>query len=83
MFKEPEAKREESLNRIRRNQMVYLAVFFKKDSLTVKIIYEIQVSVLLAETERQLDRSRNAISRVGFSENWAKENGKTIYQHIA
>ncbi len=81
MFKEPEDKREESLNRIRRNQMVYLAVFFKKDPLTVKAIYEIEPEILVAETERQLDRSRNPISHVGFSENWARTNGKLVYQN--
>lgn len=80
MFKEPEDKREESLNRIRRNQMVYFAVFFKNEPLTVKVIYEVQIDVLLAETERQLDRSGNAISHVGFSENWAKEHGKIVYE---
>ncbi len=79
MFKEPDDKREESLNRIKRNQMVYFAVFFKNEPLTVKVIYEIQIDVLLAETERQLDRSGNAISHVGFSENWARQNGRVVY----
>jgi hypothetical protein len=37
---------------------------------------------LLAETERQLDRSSNAISHVGFNENWAKKNGKIVYHDI-
>lgn len=81
MFKEPEDKREASLNRIRRNQKIYFAVFFKKDPLTVKAIYEIETNVLVVETERQLDRSRNAISHVGFLENWAKENGKIVYEN--
>ncbi|MCM8821585.1 MAG: hypothetical protein NC831_02060 [Candidatus Omnitrophica bacterium] len=80
MFKEPADKRAESLLRITRNKMIYLAIFYKKDPLRVKIIYEIEPRVLLKETERQLDRSSNKISHVGFSEEWAKQNGKVIYQ---
>lgn len=80
MFKSPVEKRNESLQRITRNRMIYLAIFYKKDSLKIKIIYEIQPDILLKETERQLDRSSNKISHVGFSEEWAKENGKIIYQ---
>ncbi len=80
MFKRPLVKREESLQRIKRNQAIYFAVFYKSNPLEVKIIYEIMPKVLLQETEKQLDRSKNAISHVGFSENWAKQNGKIVYQ---
>jgi hypothetical protein len=80
MFKEPADKREESLNRIKRNRMIYLVVFYKENPLKVKVIYEIEPEVLLTETERQLDRSRNAISHVGFPENWAEQNGRSVYQ---
>lgn len=81
MFKFPPDKRAESLSRITRNKSVYLAVFFKARPLTVKAIYEIPPVRLLAETERQLDRSRNDISHVGFSESWAAENGAAVYRH--
>lgn len=60
--------------------MIYLAIFYKKNPLKVKVIYEIQPNVLLKEAERQIDRSSNIISHVGFSEDWAKLNGKVIYQ---
>jgi len=80
MFKSPTDKRAESLYRITRNKMIYLAIFYKKNPLKIKIIYEIQPSVLLKETERQLDRSSNEISHVGFSEDWAKLNSKIAYQ---
>ena len=63
MFKKPLEKRTESLQRITRNKM----------------IYEIFPTILLKETESQLDRSANAISHVGFSEDWAKSNGKIVY----
>lgn len=80
MFKEPAQKRTESLHRITRNKKIYLAIFYKKNPLKVKVIYEIKPKVLLRETKEQLDRSSNVISHVGFSENWAKQNGKIIYR---
>lgn len=82
MFKEPSKKRTESLRRITRNKKIYLAIFYKKNPLKVKIIYEIKPKVLLMETKEQLDRSSNVISHVGFSENWAKENGKIVYRDL-
>jgi len=79
MFKKPLEKRTESLQRITRNKMIYFAIFYKNDPLKIKIIYEILPAILLKETESQLDRSANAISHVGFSEDWAKSNGKIVY----
>lgn len=80
MFKSPSNKRAESLQRITRNRMIYLAIFYKKNSLKIKIIYEIKPNTLLQETERQLNRSSNKISHVGFSEEWARMNGKIVWQ---
>lgn len=79
MFKHPPEKREESLYRIRRNKMIYFAIFYKNNPLEIKVIYEIEPEVLVAETERQLDRSSNTISHVGFTEKWAKEHSKVVY----
>ncbi len=39
-------------------------------------------NVLLQEAEKQLDRSKNAISHIGFSENWVKQNGKVVYKDV-
>ncbi len=83
MFKEPPNKRAESLNRIWRNRKVYLAIFFESNQTKIKTIYELEPSVVVVETERQLDRSRNAISHVGFSEKWARQNGVVVYQNDA
>lgn len=80
MFKTPPEKRAESLRRITRNRMIYFAIFYKKNPLKIKAIYEITPAVLLKETENQLNRSNNAISHVGFSEDWANQNGKIIYR---
>jgi hypothetical protein len=81
MFKEPPEKRLESLKRITRNRMIFFAVFYELEQTKVKVIYEIEPAILLEEAERQLDRSRNAISHLGFSEPWARRNGKAIYVH--
>ncbi len=80
MFKKPPKKRAESLYRIARNKKIYLAVFYKKNPLRVKFIYEIEPKVLLKDTKKQLDKSSNIISHVGFSEDWAKQNGRVVYQ---
>jgi len=80
MFKAPVNKRKESLRRITRNKMIYFAIFYKKDPLKIKVIYEIEPSILLKETERQLDRSANDISHVGFNEEWSAKNSKIVYR---
>ncbi|GHT41815.1 hypothetical protein FACS189443_4080 [Planctomycetales bacterium] len=80
MFKSPPEKRAESLERITRNNRIYFAVFYASDQTRCKVIYEIMPEALLAETERQLDRSSNDISHVGFSEPWVRENGKIVYE---
>lgn len=82
MFKVPPEKRQESLYRIRRNTMIYFAIFFKDNPLTVKIIYEIDPEIMVIETERQLDGSGNAISHVGFTETWARENARIVHQNM-
>ncbi|MBV5301035.1 MAG: hypothetical protein J0649_04515 [Methylococcales bacterium] len=80
MFKEPPDKREESLNRIRRNTKVFFAVFYANEQTKVKVIYEIEPEIMVEETERQLDVSRNAISHVGFTELWVKRKGCIVYE---
>ena len=80
MFKEPLEKRAESLSRIKRNQKIYFAIFYKANPLQVKVIYEIEPETMADETERQLDKSSNAISHVGFTEKWAAENAKIVFQ---
>jgi len=82
MFKGPPAKRNESLQRIRRNKRIYFAVFREENQTELKVIYELDPDVVLQETERQLNASRNAISHVGFSEAWAKRNGRVVFPKI-
>ena len=79
MFREPADRRAESLTRITRNAKIYLAVFYAANQTRCKIIYELEPNVVLAEAERQLDRSRNAISHIGLSIPWASRNGRAVY----
>lgn len=81
MFKEPPAKRQASLYRITRNQKIYFAVFYKNQPLKVKVIYELEPDIVVKETEKQLDKSKNSISHIGFSESWVKENNIIVYQN--
>lgn len=81
MFKEPDDKRQESLNRIRRNTKVFFAVFYAHEQTKAKVIYELEPEVVVRETERQLDASRNAISHVGFTESWVKRHGRVVYEN--
>ena len=80
VFNIPAEKRVESLKRILRNKKIYFAVFYKNNQIRPKEIYEIEPEVLLAETIKKLDRSRNAISHVGFRVAWARKNGRLIYE---
>ena len=80
MFKEPPDKRTESLTRITRNSKIYYAVFYADNQTRCKVIYELEPDVVLEEAERQLDRSRNAISHVGFGIRWVRRHGKIVYQ---
>lgn len=80
MFKEPPEKRAQSLARITRNHKIYFAVFYKNNQIKLKAIYELEPAVVLEEAKRQLDRSRNAISHIGFSIKWANRYGKIVYE---
>lgn len=80
MFKEPPDKRTESLYRISRNEKVFFAVFYEHEQTKVKVIYQLTPDVVIQETERQLDASRNTISHVGFTEAWVRRNGTVVYK---
>ena len=80
MYKEPPNERAKSLARITRNRTVYFAIFYQDNQIKLKSIYELEPAVVLKETKRQLDRSKNAISHVGFSTSWVIENGKLVYE---
>ncbi len=79
VFKHPPEKRSKSLERIKRNAVVYCVVFDRESPLDVLAIYEIATSVMLTEAERKLDASGNAISHIGFTIKWAQQHGKVVY----
>lgn len=81
MIQYPEDKRRDSLDRIRRNHKIYFAVFYKKNQIKVKTIYEVEPNVVLAEVIRKLDRSSNRISHVNLPESWARANGRVVYRN--
>lgn len=78
MFKFPKDKRDKSLQRIKRNNKFYFAVFDKNDSLKCLRIYETETEKVLKEAVKQLDRSSNEISHIGFKETWIKNNSKLV-----
>jgi hypothetical protein len=54
-------------------------VFYADNQMKVKVIYDLDPKDVVEEAKRQLDRSRNVISHVGFTEDWARQNGKVVY----
>jgi len=83
MFKRPRIKREKSLERVTRNSAIYCAVFEEENPLNILCIYRVDVTVFLSEVERQLNTSRNAISHVGITIKWCKDNGEIVYRKDA
>lgn len=79
MIKSPVDERQDSLERIRRNDKIYFAVFYKANQIKVKTIFELETVIVLEEAIRKMDRSKNRISHVGFSEYWSRANGRVVY----
>ena len=80
VIKFPEDERQDSLNRIKRNDKIYFAVFYKENQIKVKVIYELETDIVLAEAIRKIDSSKNRISHVNLSESWAKAKGRIVYR---
>lgn len=78
MFATPTEKRRASLNRILRNEKLYL-VAFNRGTLDVAVIFEVTPQVAAKEAERQLDASNNAISHISFSRSWTASHGVKIF----
>lgn len=79
MFSRPLHKREQSLQRIRRNSKIYIAIFYTENQIKAKTIYELEPLIVEEEAVRRLDRSSNDISHIGFTESWAKANGRIVF----
>lgn len=67
----------ENLHRVTRNSAFYFGVF--SDHLTLAEIWRVEIPVVLAEVERQLDRCKNEIAHINFLLRWLEANGKQVY----
>jgi hypothetical protein len=81
VFKAPPEKRARSLDRLARNDHVYLIIFDAEIATKILRIYELDKTELLAEMKRQLDRSKTDIAHVGFSEKFAAQVGKLVFPY--
>jgi hypothetical protein len=62
-----------NLHRVTRNTAFYFGVF--SDHLVLAKIWKVEILVLLAEVERQLDRCKNDIAHVNFLLRWLEDQG--------
>ena len=67
----------ENLHRVTRNSAFYFGVF--SNHLTLTEIWRVEIPVMLAEVERQLDRCKNNIAHVNFLLRWLETNGERVY----
>ena len=67
----------ENLHRVTRNSAFYFGVF--SDHLTLAEIWRVEIPVVLAEVERQLDRCKNDIAHVNFLLRWLEASGEQVY----
>lgn len=72
----------QSMNRIDRNDCFYLAYTDANpcNPLDILRIYRVSTQKIKTETDRQLQKSKNNISHIGFDEEFAKENGELVYE---
>jgi len=70
-----------SMQRIWRNDCFYLAFTSENTSKPLDIlrIYQVSTEEIEKETLRQLSKSRNDISHIGFDEEFARFHGKLIF----
>lgn len=66
-----------NLHRVTRNSAFYFGIF--SDHLTLAEVWKVEISVVLAEVDRQLDRCKNDIAHVNFLLRWLEKNGERVY----
>ena len=66
-----------NLHRVTRNTAFYFVVF--SDHLVLATIWKVEILVLLAEVERQLDRCKNDIAHVNFLLRWLEDRGERVF----
>ena len=68
-----------NLHRVTRNTAFYFGVF--SDHMVLAKIWKVEILVVLAEVERQLDRCKNDIAHVNFLLRWLGGSGGTSVCH--
>ena len=66
-----------NLHRVTRNTAFYFGVF--SDHLVLATIWKVEILVVLAEVERQLDRCKNDIAHVNFLLRWLEDQGERVF----
>ena len=66
-----------NLHRVTRNTAFYFGVF--SDHFVLAKIWKVELFVLLAEVERQLDRCKNDIAHVNFLLRWLEDQGERVF----
>ena len=66
-----------NLHRVTRNTAFYFGVF--SDHLVLAEIWKVEILVVLAEVERQLDRCKNDIAHVNFLLRWLEDQGERVF----
>ena len=66
-----------NLHRVTRNTAFYFGVF--SDHLVLVKIWKVEILVVLAEVERQLDRCKNDIAHVNFLLRWLEDQGERVF----
>jgi hypothetical protein len=66
-----------NLNRVTRNKAFFFGIF--KSHLEVEEIWKVEISVVLAEVKRQLEKCKNDIAHVNFLLKWLEENGTKVF----
>jgi len=66
-----------NLHRVTRNTAFYFGVF--SDHLVLAKILKVEILVVLAEVERQLDRCKNYIAHVNFLLRWLEDQGERVF----
>ena len=66
-----------NLHRVTRNTAFYFGVF--SDHLVLAKIWKVEILVVLAEGERQLDRCKNDIAHVNFLLRWLEDQGERVF----
>jgi len=68
-----------SLHRITRNDLIFLAVFDKNSSLSLKRVWSLSVSAVLEEAIRQMERQKANAAHVNLDETFARNNGNLVF----